>query len=71
MGDSCDGSGVSTWAVAGGGGRVYAAWHAIGQSLCVSCERNLLLFFIISKDEPCTLHSLVVMLSLNQAMSCS
>jgi len=26
-------------------------------------------FFVISKDEPCTLHSLVVMLALSQAMS--
>ena len=47
----------------------------MGRSLCkgnallrISYERNVFLFFIISKDESCTLNSLVVRLTLSQAM---
>jgi len=67
MTDSFDRSGVLIWAVAGGGGRAMLLTATATQCL-ISYECKVFFIFIISKDEPCTLHSLVVRPTLSQAM---
>ena len=76
MGDFFDPSDVSMWAVAGVGGRGYAAWRATGaesvrpQRIVSSRVYGLYFYFIsfpvVSEDEPCTSHSVVVSLELSR-----